>query len=119
MAGSFVYNYARTERVVYGVGSVEEHCASECDEFDARRVVVLTTGSLRDTDILQSILDRPGDRCVGVFHEFVQHVPVDTVTKLIAFGRELNPDLILSLGGGSVIDGEGPRRRARPGLRLG
>ena len=105
MTGSFVYNYARTERVVYGVGSVEEHCASKCDEFDARRVVVLTTGSLRHTDILQSILDLLGDRCVGVFHEFVQHVPVDTVTKLIAFGRELNPDLILSLGGGSVIDG--------------
>jgi alcohol dehydrogenase len=105
MADGFVYNYAKTERVVYGVGSVEEYCASECDKFGAQRVVVLTTSSLRNTSILQTILDQLDDRCVGVFHESTQHVPVDTVTKLIAFGRERDPDLILSIGGGSVIDG--------------
>ena len=44
------------------------------------------------------------ERCVGVFDECIEHVPRASVLSLAAVVRKLEPDLIVTVGGGTPID---------------
>ncbi len=97
------YGYPAADRVIYGEGAVE-HLAAECERLAAERVLLITTPSLRESDAELAVRAALGERCAGVSHECTQHVPLDSVSRLIASTRELEPDTVVTLGGGSVID---------------
>jgi maleylacetate reductase len=97
------FAYPPTEHVVYGTGALDE-LAAECERLSAGRVLLLSTPSLRGSGVEESVRDALGERCAGVSHECAQHVPLDAVSWLIAEGREIRPDVIVTLGGGSVTD---------------
>lgn len=97
------YGYPATDRVVYGEGAARE-LQAECERLGAARVLLISTPSLRDSEAESEVLRLLGDRGVGVSHDCTQHVPLESVTQLIASTRDLEPDAIVTLGGGSVID---------------
>jgi alcohol dehydrogenase len=97
------YAYPTTERVVHGAGALDD-LPIECERLGARRVLLLSTPSLRGSRIQDRVQRALGERCAGVFGECAQHVPLGVVDRLIAAGGEVGPDALVTVGGGSVTD---------------
>lgn len=99
----FTYTYPSTERVVYGDDALDA-LPAECDALPASRVLLLTTRSLLGSHLLDRVTSLLGARCVGLLSDVPQHVPAAAVTPLLEQARELRPDALVGLGGGSVAD---------------
>jgi alcohol dehydrogenase class IV len=97
------YAYPSTERVLYGVGSVGE-LPEQCARLGVERALLLSTPSLAGSRVEAGVRDALGERCAAVSLDCAQHVPSDVVDRLIQVGRELAPDAIVTVGGGSVTD---------------
>ena len=97
------YAYPATERVLFGVGSLDE-LPEECDRLGVTRGLLLSTRSLAESHIETRVREVLGERCAGVSRDCAQHVPLDAVDRLIDVGREVAPDAIITVGGGSVTD---------------
>lgn len=92
------------QSVVYGRGSLAS-LAEELGALDARRVLLVTTSSLENEGtVLKTVEDAIGSRLVGRFSGCRQYAPRSTVFACVDRARALAPDLIVSLGGGSVVD---------------
>ena len=72
---------------------------------DAGRVVLVTTRSLADGALVAAAKAAIGGRLAGVFGAMRAHSPVEDVLALATLLREQEADLVVALGGGSVIDG--------------
>ncbi len=90
--------------MVYGRGSLASLTA-ELDALGARRVMLVTTPSLENEGtVLKTVENAIGDRFVGRFSACRQYAPRGTVIACVERARVLAPDLLVSLGGGSVVD---------------
>jgi maleylacetate reductase len=98
------YRATRQEQVLYGRPAAEA-VADLAGQFGAKRLLVVTTRSLDGPDgagaRLQSDL---GALCVGRFSAISAHSPRESVVAGAAAAREAKADLIVAIGGGSVID---------------
>ena len=72
---------------------------------DAARVVLVTARSLADGPLVAAARDAIGDKLVGSFARMRAHSPVEDVLALAALLRSEKAELVVALGGGSVIDG--------------
>jgi maleylacetate reductase len=96
--------FSRMERVVFGVPAAEA-VAQQVDSCNARRVYLMVSGSLnRHTDAITQIRQALGDRCVAVFDKVPAHTPRKAVIEAAELAREINTDLIVTVGGSSVTD---------------
>jgi maleylacetate reductase len=99
-----VFNFLAQERVHFGL-SAAEGIAAEVAARGAQRVIVVTSRSLnRKTAAVADALAPVQDKLVGLFDECIEHTPRDTVMALTRRLRETQADLIVSIGGGTVID---------------
>lgn len=93
------------ERVIFGV-PVAEALAKEMALIGARRVFVMCSGTLsRRTPVINDLKAALGASFVGLFDEMPAHSPRSALVAAAAKAREAKPDLLLSVGGGSSIDG--------------
>ncbi|HLH70014.1 MAG TPA: iron-containing alcohol dehydrogenase [Candidatus Dormibacteraeota bacterium] len=97
------YDETVSRIVVYGKGSLGR-LPELCEQRGFRRAFLLTTRSLLGSEAVRSIEEHLGERLVGVACGARQHVPADSLDTLIASVAEARPDLLVTLGGGSVID---------------
>lgn len=72
---------------------------------DAARIVLVTTRSLASGALAARAAEAIGPRLAGTFATMRAHSPVEDVLALAALLREAEADLVVALGGGSVIDG--------------
>jgi len=99
-----VFNFLAQDRVHFGV-SAAEGISAELAQRGARRVFVVTSRSLnRNTAAVKQALETVQPQVVGLFDECIEHTPRDTVIALTRRLRETQADLIVSIGGGTVID---------------
>lgn len=99
-----VFNYLELDRVHFGTPAAEA-LATEATQRDAQRIFVVTSKSLnRKTDAVTTALARIQPQVVGLFDDCVEHTPRDTVIALAQALRTSNADLVVSVGGGTVID---------------
>ena len=99
-----IYKFLAQERVVFGE-PVAGAVAAEADLRGAERVMIVASKTLnRQTDVIDGIRAALGARHVGTYDRTVEHVPRASVLDLAAEARELNPDLIVTVGGGTPID---------------
>lgn len=90
-----------TERVHFGFGSLGK-LAEEARPFG--RAFVITGRTLNEeTDLLRRVETLLGERHVGTYAGMGQHTPDGAVEK--AAGAARGTDLLVSVGGGSAIDG--------------
>ena len=79
-----------------------------CDSLDrlsaARAMVVCGPSILMGSDVVQRVQDALGKRCVGLFPGVAPHSPVDVLEEAAAVARDLQPDALISVGGGSTHD---------------
>lgn len=89
-------------RVHHGAALAE---ALPRETADAARVVLVTTRSLAGGRLAAAAAAAIGERLAGTFPAMRAHSPLEDVLALAALLREREADLVVALGGGSVIDG--------------
>jgi alcohol dehydrogenase class IV len=93
------------ERVLFGPGSLNE-LAGEVDRLGSKRAFLITGRSLSErSDLVERVSSLLGEQLVGVFAEIRQHTPGSDVERAARAAHAARADLLLSLGGGSPIDG--------------
>ena len=99
-----VFNFLAQDRVHFGTPAAEA-LQTEADLRGARRILVVTGRTLnRKTDAVRTVLAQIAPRVVGLFDECTEHTPRDSVIALAEVVRAAQADLIVSIGGGTVID---------------
>jgi alcohol dehydrogenase class IV len=99
-----IYRFLAQERIVFGEPAAKA-VADEADLREARRVLLVASKSPNTkTDAVAGIAQALGGRHVGTYDRTVAHVPRDSVLDLVDECRRLEPDLIVTIGGGTPID---------------
>jgi maleylacetate reductase len=90
-----------TKRVHFGAGSL----GKLEEEARAADLAFVVTGRalFEETNLVRRVEDMLGDKHAGTFHEMSEHTPGSAVEK--AAERAKEADLLVSIGGGSVMDG--------------
>lgn len=101
---SGVFNFLALDRVHFGIPAAEA-LRQEIEQRASERVVIVTSRTLnRTTPVVSNLAHSLGDRVVGIFDQCVEHTPRESVIELAAVLRQARADLVVSLGGGTVID---------------
>ncbi len=96
------YRFPRQDTVIYG-RPAHEAVIDLAKRYNAQRLFILTTKSLSASAAAKLAADL-GPLCVGTFSAIRSHSPrADVIAGAIA-AREAKADLLIALGGGSVID---------------
>jgi alcohol dehydrogenase class IV len=99
------FTFLPQERVIFGKGAVAQ-LAAEIDRLGCQRAFVITgTTIATKTDLLARVQEILGPRCVGVFYPISQHTPRPEVIAAATHARGAKADVLVSLGGGSPVDG--------------
>lgn len=97
------HHWPAQQRVVYGV-PYRGALARELERSRARRVFVTTTRSLTGGNLVATVVAELAERYVGKFHDIAAHSPREAVIAGAQAIRAADADLIVAIGGGSVID---------------
>jgi alcohol dehydrogenase len=89
--------------VVFGDGSLST-VSAHLDGRGVRRVLVVTSPSVRASGAFDAVLEALGEVVVGVFDAVVPHVPRECVLGAARAFEEAGADAVVSLGGGSTSD---------------
>lgn len=100
--GAHLHQWPAQGRVHHGAAVAE---ALRREIGTAARVVLVTTRSLAGGALVKTAKAAIGDRLAATFSAMRAHSPVEDVLALAALLREQEADLVVALGGGSVIDG--------------
>ena len=101
---TFQFHYAELETVSVGE-SMNLTLPALVEKYEAQRVFILASGSLsRATNQFAELQATLGGRCAGVFDEIGAHSPREHVLQALTAARAVNADLLVTIGGGSIID---------------
>ena len=98
-----MHRFLMMERVVHGRPAAAA-LAEEVDRLERRRVLVVTNRSLAKSTLLAGLAASLGERCAGCFSRVTAHGPRRCVIDGAEAARAANADLLVAVGGGSVID---------------
>lgn len=103
--GAGTFNVTALERVVFGAPA-EEAVVAEAENYGADRVFVTSTRSLaqKEAGPLQRLERALGPRHAGTYAAIRSHSPREDVVAGARAAREAKADLMVAVGGGSVID---------------
>lgn len=98
------FHYPRLESVIQG-GDVIDGLATLVEQRQSRRVFLLASTTLaRESGVVEALRDALGDRLADVFTGIPAHTPRPAVLAAIQRAAAAEADLLVTLGGGSVID---------------
>jgi maleylacetate reductase len=100
---SGIHGHQDIERVVYGKPAGPA-LRAEAERMGAHRVFVTTSKSVAQSALLAEVIRELGDRYAGVYAGITAHSPRPCVIEGAALARDAKADLIVAVGGGSVID---------------
>ena len=101
---SGTHRYSRQEEVIYGRPAAEA-LADTARALGARRILLTTTRSLAGPEgLARTLATHLRDLCVGVFGGVKAHSPREDVVEGARRARSVGSDLLVAVGGGSVID---------------
>lgn len=98
-----IHRFLMMERVVYGQPAAAA-LKAEVERLERSRVFVITNRSLGKSDLLDGFASTLGDRYAGCFSGVTAHGPRQCVVDGAKAARAAGADLLVAIGGGSVID---------------
>ncbi len=96
------FNYFGPTKVVFGVGSIAE-LPMEIATM-GKRAFLVTDQGVEETGMIEQVADRLGDLLAGVFSDVPQDSGMEVVDQGAEAALAAGADVLVSLGGGSVID---------------
>lgn len=96
-------NWHQWQRVQHGAGCLVS-LASELGRLGIRRPFLVTTRSLVQHPLLDTVRNAAGVAFVGQFSDAHPHTPRAVVLAAASKAREARPDGIVSFGGSTVVD---------------
>ncbi|MCA0303528.1 MAG: iron-containing alcohol dehydrogenase [Proteobacteria bacterium] len=100
---SGIHGHQDIERVVYGKPAGPA-LRAEAERLGARRVFVTTSKSVAQSALLAGVIRELGDLYAGVYAGITAHSPRPCVIEGAQLARAAGADLVVAVGGGSVID---------------
>jgi maleylacetate reductase len=100
---SGVHRFQAQERVIFGVPAALA-VAQELRRLSASRVLLVTAPPIANGELTLEIRQALGARWAGTFSAIEEHSPRESVIATAAAARAANADLIVAIGGGSVMD---------------
>jgi alcohol dehydrogenase class IV len=99
------YTYSTIERhVVCKPDAIADLCGV-LDQLGAESAMVICGPTiLQHANVVQRVQATLGQRCVGLFSGVLPHAPVEMFEDAIGMARDLQPDALVSVGGGSSHD---------------
>jgi maleylacetate reductase len=98
------YHYLPLERVLFGKPAAQA-AVEEATRIGSRKVFIVAAKSLsRKTAVIREVADALGLKYAGLFDECIAHTPWPSVVAAANAVRAADPDLILTIGGGTPID---------------
>jgi maleylacetate reductase len=98
------YQYTAMDFVIYGKPAAVA-LLEEAERLGAKRVFLIASRTLNTkTDGIEKIRASLGDRYAGTYDGIPQHTTREVVVNAAAHAREAKADLIVAIGGGSVVD---------------
>jgi maleylacetate reductase len=98
-----LHRFALMDRVVHGQPAAAA-VRAEADRLDRRRVFLITNRSLAQTPLVAGIAAALDGRHAGSFAGVSAHGPRQCVIDGAAAARAADADLLVAIGGGSVVD---------------
>jgi maleylacetate reductase len=99
------HSFPTLERVHFGRPAAEA-IATEAERAGAQRVFIMASRTLHSTtDVVRNIVQALGARHAGTFDGMPQHTTRSGVARAARAAQEVQADLVVAVGGGSVIDG--------------
>ena len=96
------FNYFGPTKVVFGTGSIAE-LPMEIASL-GKKAFLVTDQGIKETGLTDQVTDRMGDLWAGVYSDVPQDSGMEVVDKGAEAALAAGADVIVSLGGGSVID---------------
>lgn len=98
------YRFTGHERVLHNVRA-HEALPGVLQMFGYRRVFIVCSKTLKArTDVVDRIVASLGDKLVGLTDDVGEHSPLSNVLNAARQIRNVSADVLLSIGGGSVMD---------------
>jgi len=97
------YRYLPIQKVLYGAGMVKQ-LSQEVERTGAKSVALICSNSLFDSLYVKNIKEILGGKLVAVLSGTRQHTLSESVFEIASKIKDKNVDLLISLGGGTVID---------------
>lgn len=98
------YHFIPQDRIIYGRPALEV-LNEVIEELGVKRLFIVSSHTLsRNTELIASIKKSLGEKFVGLFDDSVAHTPREAVFAAARAVSKAAPDLIVTVGGGSVID---------------
>ncbi|MDB5085133.1 MAG: iron-containing alcohol dehydrogenase [Bacilli bacterium] len=100
------FRFQNPTALYYGSGQIEQHLETEVKKYGDRVLLVYGGGSIKSTGLYDKVLGILGKASITVYElPGIEPNPrLSSVNKGISICRENQVDLILAVGGGSVID---------------
>jgi len=99
-----IHEYLAQDRVVWGTPTAQA-VIEECDRRQASRIMIVASKTLnRKTDAIENVRKALGTRHLLTFDECVEHTPRSSVIAAATAAQDAAPDLVIAIGGGTVID---------------
>jgi alcohol dehydrogenase class IV len=104
MSNAGSYQYPTMESVIYGKPAAEA-LREEAERLGAKRVYLIASRTLNTTtDEIEKIRQALGTRHAATFDGIPQHTTREVVVKVARQAKEAKGDLVVAIGGGSVVD---------------
>ena len=98
------FSYSPLERV-YCDHKLEEIIPLEIESMNINKIFIVTSSTLsKKTKEIEKIKDILGSKLVGIFDRCKEHSPIENVLECAKEIKKANPDIILTIGGGTPID---------------
>ena len=98
-----IHGIQDVERVVYG-RPAGIALRAEAERLGAKKVFITTSKSVAQSALLASVIDDLGELHAGTYAGITAHSPRPCVVEGAEMARQAGADLIVAVGGGSVID---------------
>ena len=96
------FNYFAPTKVIFGEGLISD-LPMEVAEWGSRAVLVTDQGII-DAGLADKVKAILGDSLAGVFSDVPQDTGMEVVDKGAEYAKSVGADVVVSLGGGSVMD---------------
>jgi aldehyde dehydrogenase (NAD+) len=98
---NFIFRFPT--KIIFGPGTAKE-VGMEVEELKRTRALIVTDRDLVQTDLVKMVQKALGAKCAGIFSDVIPDTGLHIINAGAEYGRKLEANVLVSVGGGSVID---------------